>query len=38
MACADPELIIRVAKISQDFFVVSTLLIICQLIGGLLIG
>jgi hypothetical protein len=38
-ACADPELLVRVAVISHYLFVLSPLLfVIRQLIGGLLIG
>jgi hypothetical protein len=37
-ACADPELLVRVARVDWDFFVISLLLLqICRLIGGLLV-
>jgi hypothetical protein len=38
MACADLELLVRVARVEWDFLVISLLLPIHRLINGLLVG
>jgi hypothetical protein len=37
-ACADPKLLVRVARVNRNFFIVSLLLTVRLLIDELLIG